>query len=85
MSGLHINGGTAPAAIAIHGGKRFHISNCTILDVAKVGLLLENVAASFVHGNMVDMGAATRIGIRVTGGKDNLVRDNHVIGRTEIP
>ena len=83
ISGLHINGGRAPAAIAIHGGRRFHITNCTIADVANLALLLENVSGSFVHGNMVDLGDPARTAIRVSGGKDNVVRDNHVIGRIE--
>ena len=81
--GLHINGGRAPAAIAIHGGARFHIANCTIADVANLALLLENVSGSFVHGNMINVGDPGRAAIRVSGGKDNLVRDNHVIGRIE--
>ena len=85
ITGLHINGGRAPAAIAIHGGSRFHISNCTVLDVTGLALLLENVSGSFVHGNMVDLGDAARTAVRVSGGKDNVVRDNHVIGRIELP
>src|SRR5687768_13637375 len=53
ITGLHLNGGSAPAAIAIHGGRRFHISNCTVTEVTGLALLLDNVSASFVHGNMI--------------------------------
>jgi len=83
LTGLHINGGTSEAAISIHGGRRFHISNCTVVDVSKLALVLDNVSASFVHGNLIDLGDAARLAIRVTGGKDNVIRDNHVIGRIE--
>ena len=85
LTGLHITGGRAPAAIAIHGGERFHIANCTILDVAHLALLLENVSGSFVHGNMINLGDPHRPAIRLSGGKDNVVRDNHVVGRVEAP
>jgi len=83
LSALHINGGTSAAAIAIHGGRRFHINNCTVVDVAGIALLLDNVSGSFVHGNMLDMGTAERTAIRVSGGENNVVRDNHVIGRID--
>lgn len=85
VTGIHINGGAAAAAIAIYGGRRFHVANCTVVDVTGLALLLENVSGSFVHGNMVDLGDPARTAIRVSGGYGNIVRDNHVIGRIETP
>lgn len=64
-----------------HGGRRFHVANCTVSDVAHLAILLENVTGAFVHGNMINGGGPPREAIRVTGGTNNLVRENHVFGR----
>ena len=84
MTGLQIHGGPAMAAILIEGGRRFHITDCTVVDAKELALLLNGVSGSFIHGNMLDMGDAARTALRVTGGRDNVVRDNHVIGRIEV-
>lgn len=84
LTGLRINGGKAPAAIALHGGDRFIVSNCSIADVTGVGLLLENVERSLISSSLLDASTAGPVAIRVTGGAGNVIELNVVRGKSEI-
>jgi hypothetical protein len=54
LSALHVEGvRNQPAAIVIEKCRRFHLSNCTILDSDNAGILLRDVSDSRVHGNFI--------------------------------
>lgn len=84
LTGLRINGGKAPVAIAIQGGERFVVSNCSIANVEGVGLLLAGVSHSLVTGNLLDAAAGGPAALRVVGGSGNLIERNLVRGASEI-
>jgi hypothetical protein len=78
LTGLHVRGATE-TGIVVERGRRFHISGCTVLNSPRGGIWLQDVTDSFVHGNFVQAGASADA-IRVSGGSDNIVRDNHSPG-----
>lgn len=84
LSGLRINGGKAPAAIAISGGDYFNISNCTVTDVESAALHLEAVSDSVVTGNIFAPLEMEKVAILVRGGFRNLIETNLIRGRSEI-
>lgn len=84
LTGLRINGGKAAAAIAIHGGERHLISNCSVANVEGVGILLEGVSHSLVTNNLLDASATGPVALRLKGGSGNLVDRNLIRGGTEI-
>ena len=77
LSGLHIFGVREhPAAIVMEKSRRFHVSNCTILDSDNAGLLLRDVSNSSVHGNFIRDDRAEKPAFRsivVEGGEGNRI------------
>jgi hypothetical protein len=84
ITGLRINGGKAPAAIAVHGGAGHLISQCAISDVQGVGLLLEGVEHSLVQGNLFLAPKSGAKALRVTKGSANSIQGNVLEGDAEV-
>ena len=79
IDGLHLTRVDAePAALSIQRCRRMNISDCTILDSGKVGLLLEDLTASRVSGCLIrdDRKNSASVPIKVLGGGDNLIDGN---------
>lgn len=80
ISGNHINGtGDETAALEIRDSRRMNVTGCTILDYAKVGLLLKNVSQSRISDCLIQNdlpGNEKTYSIQVIGGKDNQIVDN---------
>ncbi len=80
LTALHLNGvHTHPAAIAIRGGSRLNLAQCTILDSEQAGMLVEDLANSRITGCMIrndaeEAGPWTALVMR--GGEGNHVSDN---------
>lgn len=80
ISGNHINGtGDETAAFEIRDSRRMNVTNCTILDYAKEGLLLKNVSDSRISDCLIrsDLrGSENAQAIQIIGGKDNQIVNN---------
>ncbi|WP_339727563.1 right-handed parallel beta-helix repeat-containing protein [uncultured Gimesia sp.] len=80
ISGNHISGtGDETAALEIRDSRRMNLTNCTILDYAKEGLLLKNVSYSRVSDCLIQSdlpNSENAHSIKVIGGKDNQIVDN---------
>tara|TARA_R110002111_G_scaffold262694_1_gene340225 strand:+ start:171840 stop:173270 length:1431 start_codon:yes stop_codon:yes gene_type:complete len=80
ISGNHINGtGDETAALEIRDSRRMNVTNCTILDYAQEGLLLNNVSDSRVSDCLIrsDLpGNENAHSIKVSGGQENQIVDN---------
>ena len=77
LSANHIQGtGAIDAAIHLQNCRRFNISNCTVLDYQRCGLLLDNVSHSRVSGCLIrdDRRDGTMtVPLKVIGGTDNQI------------
>jgi len=77
LSGLHIQGvRDQAAALILDKCRRFHVSNCTILDSDHAGVLLRDVTQTHVHGNLIRDDRAEKPvfqPIMTQGGKDNRI------------
>ncbi|MDA1276499.1 MAG: right-handed parallel beta-helix repeat-containing protein [Verrucomicrobia bacterium] len=80
MSGNHVQGvGDIPAAVEVQRCRRFNITDFTILDFGKCGLLLDGVSNSRVSDCLIrddSSGNADSQSIRVTGGGGNMIVNN---------
>src|SRR5262249_19888800 len=76
VTGLTLKGTRiAPAAFAVEKCDRFNLASLTILDCDGVGLLLKDVTRSRVSGCLIrdDRPDAKSVGLRVAGGRDNVI------------
>jgi len=79
LTGLHItNVWRDPAGLLVENCRRFHITDCTILDCDNVGLLLKNVTDSRVSDCLIrdDRPDRTSEPVKVIGGSGNSIQDN---------
>ena len=92
LTGLHINGATAPgAALVLRRCRRVNLNGATILKSAHAGLLLDDVENVLVSGCLIldERPAAARQGepivsLRLTSGRDNQIVNNHLNGLLEV-
>ncbi len=88
VSGNHVlGGGDAEAAIALRRCRRFNITDCTILDYGRCGLLLEDVSDSRVSDCLIrddrpDQEAS--MSLSLGGGRGNMIVDNRLGNRFRI-
>ncbi len=81
ISANHIYGvGDIPAAMTLRKCDRMNVTNCTILDYGKCGLLLEDVTNSRVSDCLINDNRkdANGVDIKVIGGSNNQIIDNLV-------
>lgn len=79
LSGLHItNVWRDPAGLTIDNGRRFNITNCTILDCQNAGLWLKNVEFTRVSDCMIrnDRPGQESASLVIEGGTGNVVMGN---------
>jgi hypothetical protein len=79
LTGVHVtNVWRDPAGLIIDGCRRFHVTQCTILDCDNVGLLLKNVTLSRVSDCMIrnDRAGAAFQSIVIAGGSGVVVSNN---------
>jgi hypothetical protein len=82
LSGNLVSGVTQkPCAVEVTEGRRFSITNNSILDSDGIGLLLSNLTASLVSDNLIrdDRAADKRSkapSLKIVGGNDNLIGSN---------
>jgi hypothetical protein len=79
VTGLHVQGvHSAEAGVVFDQCDRFNITNCTILDNDKAGLLLRRLTRSRVSDCLIrdDRPDASSASILLTGGADNVLRGN---------
>jgi hypothetical protein len=76
ISGLHLHHVLeSEAGMVLEGCQRLHISGCTILDCAPVGLLVRDCQQVRCHGNVIrdDRPDGRGVPVQVLGGMDNEV------------
>lgn len=86
IHGLHVSSvWRDPAAVTIQRCHRMNISHCTILDCDNVGLLLDELTDSRVHGCLIrdDRTGATSTPIRINGGANNVIDEDLLSRRQE--
>ncbi len=79
ISANHIHGtGSIPAAVQVRNCRRFNITNCTILDYERCGVLLDNVSDSRLSGCLIRDDRASHEKTRpleLLGGSANQIQD----------
>jgi hypothetical protein len=79
LSANHIRGtGSIPAAVQVLKCRRFNVTNCTILDYQRCGLLLDDVTQSRVSGCLIRDDRPDRaktIPLKVVGGSSNQIEE----------
>jgi hypothetical protein len=78
ISGLQISHVQDQAGLLIENSRRMNITNCTILDCDKVGLLLRNVSQSRVSGCLIrnDRPGLQFTPLETIGGEDNVILED---------
>ena len=88
LSGLHVNGTLqVPAGLILRKCRRMNVTNCTILDCENRGLLLEEADRVRVSDCLIVNDRPESEGFvafELTGGKDNMVVDNLLVGKVDI-
>ncbi len=87
INGLHINGvRRSEGGLVIENCRRVNLSGCTIVDCDHAGLVMKDVSNSRVSDCLIHNAApeSTWMALKLTGGRDNMVVDNLLGGRTEI-
>ncbi len=88
LNAMHIDGVLRqPEAVVIEDCARFNITNCTILDSDRHGILLKNVSNSMISGCLISDQRADRQAapsMRVEGGKANVIGTNSLLHGSEI-
>ena len=89
LSGLQISGTLgARAGLILRRCRRFNITGCTILDCDNCGLLLDDVQNVRVSDCLISdtrPQAGNPVALRLTQGSGNMIVDNLLVGRREIP
>lgn len=89
LTGNHAEGIRAePAAMALDGCARFHLSGNTILDSDGVGLLMTNcktcrVSSTFIRHDAAK--AAEAWSLKVAGGSENVFSENTLGDKSDVP
>jgi hypothetical protein len=71
---------SADAGIVLRRCKRFNVTNCSILDCAHGGLLLDDVEATRVSGCLIASAASAFVPLRLTRGRNNMLVSNLLQG-----
>jgi len=88
ITGLHVSGvRRAEAGLILRHCRRMNVSDCTVLDCEKAGLLLADVSYSRIGGCLIrnDRGDAKAwISLQAIGGKSNVIAGNVLGGPAKI-
>jgi hypothetical protein len=87
VSGLYVQGvHTAEAAVVVEACDRFNLSDSTIVDNDKIGLLLRKVTRSRISGCLIrdDREAAASLAIKAVECRDCLVTGNYLGRPSEL-